>query len=179
MKTYGRDALLGFLTEIDRLLEKPADMEIIGGAAALLVYGATSPTKDIDSFLPIPDEILRAAAEVRRRIPLDRATVADPPWNYEDRRLLVDLPFHSLSIWVPERHDLLLMKSIRSSRHDDEVIQEMHQVQPFDLETIVHRWNEEISQAIGDHRILDQKIQLIIGKLFGDPAMSRIKLKQK
>ena len=37
-------------TEIDDLLTGPVVMEIVGGAAALLAYGAESPTKDINSF---------------------------------------------------------------------------------------------------------------------------------
>jgi hypothetical protein len=27
-------------------------------------------------------------------------------------------------VWVPERHDLLLMKAVRAARHDEEVIVE-------------------------------------------------------
>ena len=47
MKTYGRDQVLEYLAEIDEILAEPAAMEIIGGAAALLAYGAWSATKDI------------------------------------------------------------------------------------------------------------------------------------
>lgn len=48
MKTFGRAEVLAFLGEIDELLDRPVAMEIIGGAAALLAYGARSATKDID-----------------------------------------------------------------------------------------------------------------------------------
>ena len=67
------------------------------------------------------------------------------------------------------------MKSVRASRHDEEVIQEMHGVQAFDLETIVRRYDEEMGQAIGDHQILDLKLELIIEKLFGASAARRIR----
>ncbi len=50
MKTYGRDQILQFLAEIDGLLGESVAMEIIGGAAALLAYGAQTATKDIDCF---------------------------------------------------------------------------------------------------------------------------------
>jgi hypothetical protein len=174
VKTYGRDQILQFLGEVDELLGEPAAMEIIGGAAALLAYGARTATKDIDSFVPIDERISRAAGLATRKIPLDRAAVADPPWNYEDRRQRLDLPFRSLVVFVPERHDLLLMKAVRASRHDEEVIQEMHRVEPFDLDTIVQRYDEEMGQAIGDHKILDLKLELIIEKLFGATAARRI-----
>lgn len=81
VKTYGRDQILQFLAEIDELLGESVAMEIIGGAAALLAYGAQTATKDIDSFVPIDARISRAAMMTSRRIPLDRAAVADPSWN--------------------------------------------------------------------------------------------------
>jgi hypothetical protein len=174
VKTYGRDQVFEFLAEIDEILAEPVALEIIGGAAALLAYGARSATKDIDSFAGIDERIRQAAAQAAHKIPLDQAAVADPPYNYEDRRLRLNMPLHNLVVVVPERHDLLLMKSVRASRHDDEVIQEMHQAKPFDLETIVERYNSEMSQAIGDPKILDQKIQLIVEKLFGAKSARRL-----
>ena len=134
MKTYGRDQVLEFLAEIDEILAEPVALEIIGGAAALLAYGARNSTKDIDSFASIDERIRQAATRVAHKIPLDQAAVADPPYNYEDRRQRLNLPFRNLVVIVPEKHDLLLMKAVRGSRHDDEVIQEMHLAEPFDLE---------------------------------------------
>ena len=57
MKTFDRDEVLAFLAEIDEMLAEPAAMEIIGGAAALLAYGAHSATKDIDSLANIDERI--------------------------------------------------------------------------------------------------------------------------
>ena len=62
MKRFNREQILEFLTEIDDHLDEPVAMEIIGGAAALLAYGAQSPTKDIDSFAGIDERIWKAAA---------------------------------------------------------------------------------------------------------------------
>lgn len=174
MRRFGRDQILEFLAEVDEKLDGPVAMEIIGGAAALLAYGAVSPTKDIDSFTPIDEKIWKAAGLTSTRIPLDRSTVADPPYNYEDRRRPLDLPFKNLVIWVPEKHDLLLMKALRAAKHDEEVIQEMHQAEPFDLETIVDRYNNEMDHAVGDHDIFDQKIQLIVEKLFDSKNARRL-----
>jgi hypothetical protein len=173
MKTYGRDDILRFLAEIDEQLFAPAAIEIIGGAAALLAYGATSPTKNIDSFLNIDHQIQQAASRTTQKIPLDRAAIADPPYNYEDRRRPLDLPFRYLTVWVPEKHDILLMKTVRAMRHDEEVLQEMHHAEPFNLDIIVERYNTEMGQAIGDHNILDQKIALIVEKLFGGRSTRR------
>jgi len=46
VRTFGRDQILAFLREIDNMLDERTPMEIIGGAAALLAYGAQTPTKD-------------------------------------------------------------------------------------------------------------------------------------
>lgn len=173
MRSYGRDQILRFLAEVDERLDGPVALEVIGGAAALLAYGARRPTKDIDSFVPIDPKILRAASKVAHRVPLDQATVADPPYNYEDRREMLDLPLRNLTIVVPERHDLFLMKAVRAMRNDDEVLQEMHEVDPFDLDTLVERYRDEMGQAIGDRRILNQKIELLLEKLFGGRGVRR------
>jgi hypothetical protein len=176
VNTYGRDQILAFLAEVDELLAEPVSMEIIGGAAALLAYGARSATKDIDSFAPIDERIRQAARLTFHKIPLDQRAVgvADPPYNYEDRHQRLDLPFHNLTVFVPERHDLLLMKALRAARHDEEVIEEMHQVEPFDLETIIERYNSEMSHAVGNHDIFDQRIQLIVEKLFNSKSARRL-----
>jgi hypothetical protein len=173
MRTFGRDQIFRFLSEIDEQLEGPVVMEVIGGAAALLAYGARRPTKDIDSFVPIDEKILKVARKVAHRVPLDQATVADPPYNYEDRRERLDLPLSNLTIVVPERHDLFLMKAVRAMRNDEEVLQEMHQAESFDLDTIVQRYRDEMGQVIGDHNILDQKLELLLEKLFGGRGVRR------
>jgi hypothetical protein len=61
VKTFGREELLAFLQEIDELLAEPVAIEIIGGAAALLAYGARRPTKDIDCFGDLDEQVRRAA----------------------------------------------------------------------------------------------------------------------
>jgi PleD family two-component response regulator len=57
-----------------------------------------------------------------------------------------------------EKHDILLMKAVRAAMRDEEVLQEMHETEPFNLETIVERYNAEMVQVIGDHKFLDQQI---------------------
>lgn len=70
----------------------------------------------------VQPSLRHAAARTKSRIPIDRAAVADPPWNYEDRRQPLDLHLDKLAVWVPERHDLLPMKAVRAARHDVQVL---------------------------------------------------------
>jgi hypothetical protein len=64
----------------------------------------------------------------------------------------------------------MMMKALRAAKHDLLVMEEMHQTEPFDLETIVDRYNYEMGRAIralGGHQIFDQRIQLVLERLFG------------
>jgi hypothetical protein len=51
-----------------------------------------------------------------------------------------------LTVVVPERHDLVLMKTLRGYQHDVEVIEQIHQRQPLVFEVLRSRWK---SGAIG------------------------------
>ncbi len=79
MRRYSRAELVAFLRGIDVLLDQPADLRIIGGAAAALRYGADQVTKDIDTWSDIPPAVLWAAERVRvatgLAIPMERASV--------------------------------------------------------------------------------------------------------
>jgi hypothetical protein len=50
----------------------------------------------------------------------------------------------------------------------------MHQAKPFDLEMIVERCNNEVSHAVGNHDIFEQRIKLIVEKLFGGKSVRRL-----
>jgi hypothetical protein len=117
---------------------------LIGGAAAALHYGAKRPTRDTDTWNAVHDVLARAASRARSstglELPLQHTGVADAPSEFEARleRILVDLK--QLTVFVPERHDLVLMKAVRAYEHDLEVIGEIHGRFPLDLETLVTRW---------------------------------------
>jgi hypothetical protein len=168
--TFGREQILTFLTEIDDMLHEPVVVEIVGGAAALLAHGARSETKDINSLAPFDERLVRLAPRTSLKIPLEQAPVPYAPVTYEERRYKPDLRLRNLVLWVPERHDILMMKALRAAKHDLQVIQEMHETTPFDLETIVERYNFSMRlaiQALGGHQIFDQRIRLVLEKLFG------------
>jgi len=170
VKTFGRDLIAAFLAEIDNMLHEPVVMEIVGGAAALLVHGARSETKDINSLSAFDQRLLRLAPFTTHKIPMEQATVPYAPSVYEERRYRPDLPFRNLVLWVPERHDILLMKALRAAENDLQVIKEMHKAKPFHLETIIERYNDEMGQAVralGGHPIFDQRIRRVLEMLFG------------
>lgn len=153
MRTYLKTDLERFLRAVDAALERPADVILIGGAAAALQYGATRPTRDIDTWNAIHEGLSLAASSARLstglEVPLQQSGVADAPSEFETRldRVLADL--QQLLVFVPERHDLVLMKAVRAYEHDLEVIDEIHARFPLDLEILVARWETEMS-PVGD-----------------------------
>jgi hypothetical protein len=131
------------------------------------------PTLDIDTFQPVPPKVQaaveRATAQTGLLIPVTFAAVADAPYDYEDRLERVGEPvLRSLELWVPERHDLVLMKLIRAYEHDLEVIEEMHTKQPLTLEVLVSRFEREMSHAIADPSKLRLNLALGVERLFGE-----------
>ena len=112
-RKYTREELVRFVRYID-----------VGGAAAALSYGATGSTKDIDTWHNVPRAVARAAADARKatglEVPIEKAGVTDGPYHYEDRIRSIAIRLKKLRVLVPERHDLALMKVVRSAFHGRE-----------------------------------------------------------
>lgn len=121
-RTYGAEEIRVFLQAVDRHLTRRVRVEIIGGSAAALAHGAKSTTTELDTFNALNKELLdavaRAIEETGFDIPVSQSTVADVPYNYEDRleRQLPELDH--LEVWVLEKHDLVLSKTVRCYDHD-------------------------------------------------------------
>lgn len=129
---------------------------------------------DIDTYsIPVPEGFVAAVMKAREKtnliIPIEHPAVADTPWNYQER--LESMKAGRLTVLVPERHDLALMKVVRSYRKDLDVIAEMHRVNPFDLGTFVQRFTDEMTHVISDEKVLRQKFLLCVQELFGDRAV--------
>ena len=169
--TFGREEILAFLGDIDSKLDRPAGMEIIGGAAALLAWGAQSPTKDINTR-SVDESILQIVPEANPKIPFNQVDVVVTT-GYEDTRERLAVPFRHLVVWVPCRYHLLLMKAVRGSRRDLDVIVEMHRTNPFDLEVIVERSNDQTPRTFGSLETLEH-LCLFIEKLFGPNRVHRL-----
>lgn len=169
MRTFLKDELEQFLQVVDQVLSRPVDVIVIGGTAAALHYGVTRATHDIDTWTVVQDDL--AAATVKARavtgldIPVAHAGVADAPLDFESRleRVLPDL--ERLRVFVPERHDLVLMKAIRGYEHDLQAISEIHAHSPLDLETLIRRFQGEMS-PIGDPVRIRGNLLAVVERLF-------------
>lgn len=169
-----------FLVEIDRHLSQSGTLVVIGGAAAILQYGASSGTVDIDTYSSGPpglEEAIRQAwALTGLEIGVEYAAVADAPYNYEDRLERLREPNLSrLKILVPERHDLALMKIARGEERDIVVLEQLHVREPFDREVLVSRFLDEMRHAMQDPRSLRLKLLLTTARLFGRDAADEVR----
>jgi hypothetical protein len=137
-RIYGIDEIYAFFEVVDRHLTRPASLVVIGGA------------------------------ETGFDIPVEHSTVADVPWDYEDR-LEHKLPhLAKLTLKILEKHDLALSKIMRCSEHDLQQLVEIHAGSGFDFDILVERFRREMTHVVGDPaRVRDNFLDLI-GRLFGE-----------
>ncbi len=153
MKSFLRDQLERFLLAVDAALSEPVVVVVIGGTAGALHYGVERATHDVDTWTTVQAALAAAAEKARAmtglEVPLQKSAVADAPFEFESRleRVLPKLP--RLRIFVPEKHDLVLMKAVRCYEHDLDAIAEIHAHSPLDLDVLVRRFKDEMA-PIGD-----------------------------
>ncbi len=185
--SYSATDLRRFLEELDRNLTRPCELVVIGGAAGALMYGVTSATKDIDVWNARYDsDLVQALALTRQRLGLDvelaGAPVAHPPYEFEDRLVLLG-GLSTLQVRIPERYDLVLLKIARCFAGDRAHIMEMHAHEPLDLELLVQRYLAEMLTAATDPDVLDDKLWIVVDDLFrtesADAIHARVKERRR
>ena len=175
MNTFLRQQLEHFLGAVDVALHEPVEVIVIGGSAAALHYGVVRATHDIDTWTTVPADLVAAAEKAREvtglDVPLRKSGVADAPLEFESRleRVLPNLP--RLTVLVPEKHDLVLMKAVRCYEHDLEAIAEIHAHSPLDLGVLLRRFTEEMT-PIGDPARIRGNFLVVVEQLFPDSVTS-------
>lgn len=168
---FPRPEIERFLRAVDKALTTRADLVVIGGSAATLRYGAVRATHDIDTLTPASRALDAAVAKARvvtgLQIPIQRVSIADEPEDFAARLERVLPRLRRLRVFVPERHDLVLMKSTRAYEHDIQVIREIHENAPLDLEILVGRFVNEMS-PVGHPVRIRRNFLTVIEALFPD-----------
>jgi hypothetical protein len=174
VKYYVRADIERFLRAVDVALERSATVVVIGGGAAALKYRIDDPTTDIDTFNAIGADLQRAIRAARRAtglaMPFEQSGVADGPYAFEDRLLRAMPRLARLTVLVPERHDLALMKTVRGDQADFAKLQAIHRRQPFDLSVLLRRYEEEMGHVVIDPRRLRGNFLALVESLFPDAA---------
>ncbi len=180
MRQFEADDLKRFLVAVDDRLSDPFTLCIIGGSAALLAYGVQGVTEDIDTIDAEFRHILSAFEAARvvtgLWIPIECAAVYDAPYQFEDRLQAVDMPgLTKLKIEVPEKHDLVLMKTVRGQEPDLQTAEEIKRSRGLDLNTLIARYSEEMDHVVGHAPTIDLNFLALLGRLFGPEVQNRVK----
>jgi hypothetical protein len=175
-KRFGRSEIIRFLHTLDDFLEEALTVCVIGGSAAVLGYHANIKTADMDVFEITNAQVADLKQAARRAfdvtgidLTIDRASIADLPYNYEERlRRARDVRFRKLTIKVPDKYDLVLSKTIRCHPHDIEAIVSIHEHHPLSEKTLTSRFEKEIwSVAVTNSRNFAFNMVLVMSALFG------------
>lgn len=167
-----RDLILTSLRLLDQSVEEPADLVVIGGAALALWQADALLTKDVDLMQRPKEVVLVAAARLRGQpgfLPLDVATVATPPDDYESRLQCHPIEgLKHLRVWLPEAHDWAWMKLARGSEHDMQGIEALHVVSPLSLDTLLARLPEVLRNWHGPANRLRLNVLDLVARLWGE-----------
>jgi len=134
VRYYVRAEIERFLRAVDLALKRRATVIVIGGGAAALKYRIDDPTTDIDTFNPLGANLKRAIRAAREAtglaMPFEQSGVADGPYDFEDRLLRAMPRLVRLTVLVPERHDLALMKTVRGEgpEPDARLVRQVHEL---------------------------------------------------
>lgn len=144
-----------------------------------LAYGVDLRTRDIDTF-ESDDALLERSLQAAREssvlpVPVGPASVADAPWNYEDRLLRLFPNFERLRVLVPEKHDLVLCKLVRAFPNDMLHVQELHDRDPLDLDTLVDRTLDEMTHVIGGVEKFHANLADCVERLWGEVSAVRVR----
>jgi hypothetical protein len=169
---FDRRQLVAFVRALDRNLDRPTTVVVIGGAAAAMAYHAGTKTADIDVWRGLTDSLLEAAGRARRdtglAVQIGSAAVADFPLNYEDRlRQARGLALEKLTMVFPDKYDLALAKAVRGYQHDLDAIEGIHRNHRLAARTLITRFEEEMTAAITDPRKLRLNMAMVAARLYG------------
>jgi hypothetical protein len=179
---FDRAQLVTFVRALDRNLEGPARLLIVGGAAATLAYGANTNTSDIDvlNVLAGSDADIAAASSNARRqtnlaVDVSPAAVAELPYNYEDRVKELRLGLRRLALVVPDKYDLVLSKAIRGWDNDLATIEAIHKHHRLARTTLLGRFETEVVKiATADPRNLRFNMLAIVDRLYGSVEKDKL-----
>lgn len=140
-------------SDLDALLDQPADLDCIGGFAISQYYGFARETADLD-VLNVAPHAMRAtiaaaagqgsALHRKHRVFIDQVGVANFPDTYESRLQRAWPIWPNLRLWIPEPHDLALTKLERSNERDIRDVMFLAQAGLINRDTLIKRFESEM-----------------------------------
>jgi hypothetical protein len=169
VKTYLKDQLERFLESVDAALGEQVAVVVIGGTAAALRYGVKHPTRGIATMTAISAGLANAVQAAREatglEVPMRMSGITEGPEGLESRLERALPHLERLIVWVPEKHDLVLMKTLRAEQHDLDAIAEIHAYSPLNLDILVQRFKEELD-PVGNPLWIRANFLAVVERLF-------------
>jgi hypothetical protein len=172
VRRFTTTQLEGFLQLVDSELTGSCTAILIGGGAVGLAYHGGHATIDLDLWDAEPEfwgAAERAQARSAIKVPVQKAAIAEPPHDFESRLRPLLIPgVERLQVFVPEPHDLVLMKTARGEAHDLDAIEDIHREVGLSLDTLVARFHETKPQVMGPPGRFKLSFQAMVARLFGE-----------
>lgn len=172
--SYTRDELLKFFHAVDEELVSPSELILIGGASLTLAYNFTNTTVDIDTIEFITMEVTKAieVARLKTKIDIKVSTTkvfAEISGMRGRFTIFEENNYKHLKIYIPEKHDLALLKCWRYQPRDVRDIINLHVSDPLDSNLLLDRFIRELLPFDpGDEQSTIDKYLAMIEELFGE-----------
>jgi hypothetical protein len=170
-RRFGYAELVAAFRALDRTATDKRQVIVFGGAAIALYTRTSSGTSDVDYGGQRLDDLVTSCRAQGLDLPaFSMPTIADFPYQYEDRlhHILPDL--ERLEVLVPEIHDLALSKVVRWFEGDEIDVKELHHSCKLSRRVLVERYLDEMTHVMGDRRRIDANFCECIEALFGEIA---------
>lgn len=178
MRKFTAEQLAEFLQSVDRHLEQPEEVTVIGGGALALAYDDGYRTHDIDTWGRVSRSLSAACEQAKKDtglpVELSQAGVAQAPYESESRIVQVLPQLQHLTVYVFDPYDVAISKATRGYEKDLNAIAAMHKRHPLDLDTLVQRYLDEMDH-LSTLRSIDIDFLNMIDTLYGTSTMKRIK----
>lgn len=169
------EIIQGYLLRLDGFLTRPVRLVVIGGFAIALGWCDRHSTSDIDVLGQLDPELQQAiqAAGTEGAVPIQSVFISSQPYDFEDRLQPVEIPgLKRLQVFLPEAHDLAIMKLARGLSHDLEGIEAIHQECPLGFETPIERYRN--TDHIGSPAMFRLSLLAAVSRLFGDEVAGQL-----
>jgi hypothetical protein len=176
MHRHSAKQLERYLRILDGELTTATEIVVIGGSAVSLRFRSAHATMDIDLWGNPGKAFWAAVARARRvmPVPVQAAPVAEPQYDFEDRLEKLPLGLKKLTVFVPEAHDLALLKIARGEAHDLDAVEDIHRAQSLSLDTLVARYHETVPQVMGPKSRFQLNFLMAVARVFGDEVARRM-----
>ena len=184
MRRAGEEELLEFLRDIDARLagEKlrgKITLYVFGGAAAVIAYGSTRGTVDIDAY--VEDEGIRRklvdwagdGTELAKKhgIYFQSANITlmlieEPEWKERSVQILADRLEH-IRVMAIGKEDLILSKLSRYNDRDREDIKFIAEKRGIDPKKLIAYYKSARQYYVGRLETLDQTFNIVLEEHFG------------